>query len=127
MMDGVQLFPFSEYWWFYALFTVFIVGLPATDLGLFHRDRPFPHVEVRTGGDSDFIGVKMLWLNDRFQGKFPIGISLGIIRRPGRRTGRIDSVAAARQCTDHFKRDAHRCGMTNRVHHDHCFKGRVSL
>jgi hypothetical protein len=79
MMDGVQLFPFSEYWWFYALFTVFIVGLPATDLGLFHRDRPFPHVEVRTGGDSDFIGVKMLWLNDRFQGKFPIGISLGII------------------------------------------------
>jgi tellurite resistance protein TerC len=26
-----------------------------------------------------FVGLKMLWLNDAFGGKFPIGISLGII------------------------------------------------
>jgi tellurite resistance protein TerC len=26
-----------------------------------------------------FVGLKMVWLNDLFDGKFPIGISLGII------------------------------------------------
>ncbi len=31
------LFPFAEYWWFYAGFTSFIVMLLALDLGVFHR------------------------------------------------------------------------------------------
>jgi tellurite resistance protein TerC len=31
------LFPFSEYWWFYAAFTGFILLLLALDLGVFHR------------------------------------------------------------------------------------------
>jgi len=30
-------FPFAEYWWFYAGFTLFILALLAADLGLFHR------------------------------------------------------------------------------------------
>jgi tellurite resistance protein TerC len=33
----VTLFPFSEYWWFYAAFTGFVWLLLAVDLGLFHR------------------------------------------------------------------------------------------
>lgn len=32
------LFPFAEYWWFYALFTLGVLGLLALDLGVFHRE-----------------------------------------------------------------------------------------
>jgi tellurite resistance protein TerC len=31
------LFPFAEYWWFYAGFTVFVLVLLALDLGVFHK------------------------------------------------------------------------------------------
>ncbi len=31
------IFPFAEYWWFYAGFTTFVVALLALDLGVFHR------------------------------------------------------------------------------------------
>ena len=37
MTGSVSLFPFSEYWWFYAGFTVFVGILLALDLGIFHR------------------------------------------------------------------------------------------
>jgi tellurite resistance protein TerC len=33
----VTLFPFAEYWWFYAGFTLFILCMLALDLGVFHR------------------------------------------------------------------------------------------
>ena len=32
------LFPFADYWWFYALFTLGVLALLALDLGVFHRD-----------------------------------------------------------------------------------------
>lgn len=31
------LFPFAEYWWFYAGFTGFVLGILALDLGVFHK------------------------------------------------------------------------------------------
>ena len=31
------LFPISDYWWFYAAFTVFVLAMLAIDLGVFHR------------------------------------------------------------------------------------------
>ena len=31
------LFPFAEYWWFYGLFTLFVLTMLALDLGVFHR------------------------------------------------------------------------------------------
>ncbi|MFT3743848.1 MAG: TerC family protein [Pyrinomonadaceae bacterium] len=31
------LFPFAEYWWFYAAFLVFVLAMLALDLGVFHR------------------------------------------------------------------------------------------
>jgi tellurite resistance protein TerC len=34
---SVTLFPFQEYWWFYAGFTAFVCVLLAIDLGVFHR------------------------------------------------------------------------------------------
>jgi tellurite resistance protein TerC len=36
-MTAVSLFPFADYWWFYAAFTLFVVGMLALDLGIFHR------------------------------------------------------------------------------------------
>ncbi|HKQ99970.1 MAG TPA: TerC family protein [Pyrinomonadaceae bacterium] len=33
----VTLFPFAEYWWFYAGFVAFVLLLLALDLGIFHR------------------------------------------------------------------------------------------
>ncbi|MBA4135827.1 MAG: hypothetical protein C0518_00760 [Opitutus sp.] len=37
-MTSVTLFPFADYWWFYGLFTLFVLGMLALDLGVFHRD-----------------------------------------------------------------------------------------
>jgi tellurite resistance protein TerC len=36
-MIPTTLFPFADYWWFYAVFTVGVLGLLALDLGVFHR------------------------------------------------------------------------------------------
>jgi tellurite resistance protein TerC len=33
----MNLFPFADYWWFYAAFTLFVLGMLALDLGIFHR------------------------------------------------------------------------------------------
>ncbi|PHX86471.1 MAG: hypothetical protein CK538_02455 [Opitutia bacterium] len=38
MDPSVTLFPFADYWWFYAGFTLFVLGMLALDLGVFHRD-----------------------------------------------------------------------------------------
>jgi tellurite resistance protein TerC len=37
MNASLALFPFGEYWWFYAGFTAFVFVLLALDLGIFHR------------------------------------------------------------------------------------------
>ncbi|MFO1452418.1 MAG: TerC family protein [Opitutaceae bacterium] len=37
-MTSFSLFPFSDYWWLYALFTVGVLALLALDLGVFHRN-----------------------------------------------------------------------------------------
>jgi tellurite resistance protein TerC len=36
-MNPITLFPFADYWWFYGLFTLFVLALLALDLGVFHR------------------------------------------------------------------------------------------
>ena len=36
-MTAVSLFPFADYWWFYVAFTLFVLGMLALDLGVFHR------------------------------------------------------------------------------------------
>jgi tellurite resistance protein TerC len=33
----MTLFPFAEYWWFYGIFTFFVLLMLALDLGVFHR------------------------------------------------------------------------------------------
>jgi tellurite resistance protein TerC len=36
-MTHIPLFPFEHYWWFYGLFMLFVLGMLALDLGVFHR------------------------------------------------------------------------------------------
>ncbi len=36
-MQDLYLFPLADYWWFYSLFTLFVLGMLALDLGVFHR------------------------------------------------------------------------------------------
>jgi tellurite resistance protein TerC len=37
-MTDLLLFPFHEYWWFYAGFTLFVLAVLALDLGVFHKE-----------------------------------------------------------------------------------------
>lgn len=37
-MTEMILFPFSDYWWFYAGFTAFVLVVLALDLGVFHKN-----------------------------------------------------------------------------------------
>ena len=37
-MPPLSLFPFADYWWFYALFTLGALAFLALDLGVFHRE-----------------------------------------------------------------------------------------
>lgn len=37
-MTNLLLFPIADYWWFYGLFTLFVLGMLALDLGVFHRE-----------------------------------------------------------------------------------------
>ncbi|AOS43998.1 Inner membrane protein alx [Lacunisphaera limnophila] len=55
-MTYISLFPFADYWWFYGLFTLFVLGMLALDLGVFHRDA---HVV----GFKEALGWSVFWIS----------------------------------------------------------------
>ena len=55
-MDYIPLFPFADYWWFYGLFTLFVLGLLALDLGVFHRD-------AHEVGFKEALGWSAVWIS----------------------------------------------------------------
>lgn len=55
-MEYISLFPFTAYWWFYGLFTLFVLGMLALDLGVFHRDA---HVV----GFKEALGWSIFWIS----------------------------------------------------------------
>ena len=55
-MDHILLFPFADYWWFYAGFLLFVLGLLALDLGLFHRD-------AHEVGFREALGWSIVWVS----------------------------------------------------------------
>jgi tellurite resistance protein TerC len=60
MIPSVQLFPFAEYWWFYAGFTTLVLVLLAVDLGVFHRE---PHaVSIREAAGFCAVWVSLALL-----------------------------------------------------------------
>ncbi len=48
------LFPFADYWWFYAIFTLGVLALLALDLGVFHR-------EAHVVGFREALGWTIVW------------------------------------------------------------------
>jgi len=54
-MEHLTLFPFADYWWFYAAFTLGVLALLALDLGVFHR-------EAHVVGPKEAIGWSLGWI-----------------------------------------------------------------
>lgn len=53
-MPTITLFPLAEYWWFYGLFTLGVIGLLALDLGVFHKS-------AHTVSPKEAAGWTVLW------------------------------------------------------------------
>lgn len=49
------LFPFADYWWFYALFTLGVLAFLALDLGVFHR-------EAHVVSFREALGWSVVWI-----------------------------------------------------------------
>lgn len=54
-------FPFSEFWWFYALFTLFVLAMLALDLGVFHRKAHEVSVKEATAWTVTWIALAALF------------------------------------------------------------------
>lgn len=60
-MFAYSLFPFTDYWWFYSLFTLGVLGLLALDLGVFHRDAHEVKVKEALTWSIVWISLAMLF------------------------------------------------------------------
>ncbi len=56
-----MLFPFAEYWWFYASFTLFILFLLALDLGVFHKEAHEVSVKESTIWTTIWISLALVF------------------------------------------------------------------
>jgi tellurite resistance protein TerC len=60
-MDYIPLFPFADYWWFYTGFTLFVLGMLALDLGVFHRDAHEVKFKEALGWSVFWVGLAFLF------------------------------------------------------------------
>jgi tellurite resistance protein TerC len=60
-MIAYSLFPFADYWWFYALFTLGVLGLLALDLGVFHREAHEVKIKEAAFWSVTWISLAMLF------------------------------------------------------------------
>lgn len=61
MTTAVTLFPFADYWWFYAGFTLFVLGVLALDLGVFHREAHEVRFKEALGWSIFWVGLALLF------------------------------------------------------------------
>ena len=61
IMGNILLFPFSDYWWFYSLFTLFVLGMLALDLGVFHREAHEVSVKEAAGWSVAWISLALVF------------------------------------------------------------------
>jgi tellurite resistance protein TerC len=61
MDASLILFPFADYWWFYAGFTLFVLGMLALDLGVFHRDAHEVKFKEALGWSIAWIALALLF------------------------------------------------------------------
>ena len=59
MTTDILLFPFSDYWWLYGLFTLFVLGMLALDLGVFHREAHVVSMKEAATWSAVWIGLAM--------------------------------------------------------------------
>jgi tellurite resistance protein TerC len=74
-MDYIPLFPFADYWWFYGVFTLFVLGMLALDLGVFHRDAHEVRFKEALGWSVFWISLALLFGYGLYQyalWKFPL-------------------------------------------------------
>ncbi len=74
-MDYIPLFPLADYWWFYAAFTAFVLGMLALDLGVFHRDAHEVRFKEALGWSVFWISLALLFGYGLYQyalWKFPL-------------------------------------------------------
>jgi tellurite resistance protein TerC len=95
---AVELFPFADYWWFYAGFTALVLSLLVLDLGVFHRKAHTIHFREAVGWSVVWFALAMafnvtLYFYARW--KFPLDPRLASI--PG-----FDPSAAAWQSALEF-------------------------
>ena len=55
------LFPFADYWWFYAAFTGFILIVLALDLGVFHKKAHEVSFKEASAWTGVWIGLALLF------------------------------------------------------------------
>ncbi len=60
-MESIYLFPIADYWWFYGLFLVFILGMLALDLGVFHRHAHVVSMKEALGWSVVWISLALLF------------------------------------------------------------------
>ncbi|AHZ83469.1 TerC family protein [Bdellovibrio bacteriovorus] len=60
-MSEVLLFPFAEYWWFYAGFIAFVIGMLALDLGVFHKHSHTVSFKEATIWSIVWVSIAMLF------------------------------------------------------------------
>lgn len=61
MTTDILLFPFADYWWLYGLFTLFVLGMLALDLGVFHRQAHEVSVKEAAVWSVVWISLAMLF------------------------------------------------------------------
>ena len=98
MLNNVSLFPFAEYWWFYAGFTAFVLVLLLLDLGIFHREAHSVSVKEAAAWTSAWVTLALAfnfafyhYMLARFAG------DARLMAIPG-----FDSVATARRAALEF-------------------------
>jgi tellurite resistance protein TerC len=94
----MSLFPFSEYWWLYAAFNLFVLLLLALDLGVFHRKAHAVSIKEATLWTIIWVALALLFNWGLYQyalWKFPQDPRLLAV--PG-----FDPAASARQVSLEF-------------------------
>ena len=60
-MVDLLLFPLAEYWWFYAAFTLFVLGMLSLDLGVFHRHAHVVSVKEAAIWSTVWVSIAVLF------------------------------------------------------------------
>ncbi len=97
-MQQISLFPFSEYWWAYVAFNLFVLALLALDLGVFHKKSHVVSVKEASIWTVVWISLAMLFnLGLYLYSSWKFAVDPRLLAVPG-----FDAAAAAKQVSLEF-------------------------